>query len=178
MSSSTSSVDYTFISGRVYVPRHDNNPHNRHDAAHFIQLGYTVHDEYGRELTIETRPDGTRRVVIGEDLLAAHNERIAQAAEAGAAGTDASGRPVGLLPRPLTDYEAGRRHVAKDCTLIGCDHPAHFGGDEIGNLVITKVDPKTKKDDLKDKKRDDNGGAGGAGAVGGGVTGGSKVEKA
>ncbi|KAK4547767.1 hypothetical protein LTR36_000725 [Oleoguttula mirabilis] len=169
MSSSNSTVDYSGIRTRIFVPRFDGNPHHRRDAARFITLGYTVRDDYGRNLTIETRPDGTRRVVIGEDLLAAHNERIAQAAEAGALRTDASGRPFGLLPRPLTDYESGQEHDPVACKITGCDHPAHF--DKDGKLRFEDlVGPKPKKDESKDNK----GGKGGAaGAVAGGQTGGS-----
>jgi len=104
MSSSTNSVDYTRIRRHIRVPRYDNNLHNRRDAAHFIDLGYRVTDDYGRDVTVETRPDGTRRLVVGEDRLAAYNETIAQAAEAGARN------PPNRSPRIPTDYEAGKSY--------------------------------------------------------------------
>ena len=98
------------------MPRYDNNNHNRREAARFINMGYRVTDDYGRDLAIETRPDGTRRIVIGADLLATHYEGIYATAEAGARQTD-DGRPRNLPSRPLTDYEAGKPYLTF-CPLL------------------------------------------------------------
>ncbi|KAK4570397.1 hypothetical protein LTR86_002477 [Recurvomyces mirabilis] len=153
-------VDYTQIRRHIRIPRYDNNVHNRREAARFIELGYRVVDDYGRDITVATRPDGARRLEVATDPLAEFNERIHQAAEAGARADIQARRPE----RELSDYEAGHEH-SKDCGLLSCDHPVHFGGDEYGRLVFEKVqaDPKSTKDDLKHKKRDGKDGEGGAG---------------
>lgn len=146
MSSSSRAVDYSRIRHRIKVPRlGSNTTRSRRDAARYIDLGYQVTDDYDRDLTIETLPDGTRRVVIGEDPLATYSERINRAADAGAGPS----RPANLPERELTDYEArklfltlrtmsvadqvvGRRHVTEECNIPNCDHPVHFGGNEYG----------------------------------------------
>ncbi|KAK3679278.1 hypothetical protein LTR78_000839 [Recurvomyces mirabilis] len=153
-------VDYTQIRLRVRIPRYDNNLHHRREAARFIELGYRVTYDYGRDVHIATHTDGTRRLESGSDLLADYNERLHQAAEAGARANIQARRPE----RELSDYEAVRKHP-KDCGLLNCDHPVHSGGDEYGRLVFEKVqaDPKSTKDDLKRKKRDGKDGEGGAG---------------
>ena len=93
---------------RIRVHHYDNNLHNRRDAARFITMGYRVTDDCGRDLTIETRADGSRHVVIGTDLLGSYHDRIATTAIAGASRMDEAGRPTGLPARELTDYEAGK----------------------------------------------------------------------
>ena len=93
---------------RIRIHHYDNNLHNRRDAARFITMGYRVTDDYGRDLTIETRVDGSRHVVIGTDALGSYHDTIASAAVAGAARMDQAGRPTGLPERELTDYESGK----------------------------------------------------------------------
>lgn len=107
-SQTTSNVDYTRISKHVTV--HGATPtetRSRQNAAYYINSGYRVTDHHGFDLTIQTRSDGTRRVVRGEDPLGSYNERNRQRTLARAALTDASGRPLALPERELTDYEAG-----------------------------------------------------------------------
>lgn len=104
---STSDVDYSPISKHVTV--HGVNPsvRNRRDAAYWINQGHRVTDHHGFDLTIETRSDGTRRIVRGEDPLGSFYDRNRLGTLSRAAQTDESGRPLGLPERQLTDYEAG-----------------------------------------------------------------------
>ena len=71
-------------------------------------MGHRVTDDHGFDLTIETRADGSRRIVRGEDPLGSFYERNRQRTLGRAAQTDESGRPLGLGERVLTDYEAGK----------------------------------------------------------------------
>ena len=104
----TSSVDYSLISKHVTVHGDIQGTRSRRHAAYYINQGYRVTDHHGFDLTVETRSDGTRRVVRGEDPLGSFNERNRQRTLARAALTDESGRPLGLPGRELTDYEAGK----------------------------------------------------------------------
>ncbi|KAK5131094.1 hypothetical protein LTR08_001312 [Meristemomyces frigidus] len=176
MSASKSAINFLSIRKHIRVHHYDANLHNRRDAARFIQMGYRVTDDYGRDLTVETCADGSRHVVIGTDLLGSRHDDIATVAIARAAHTDETGRPSGLPERELTDYEAGRCHVAEDCTFgPDCDHPVHFGGDEYGKLVFEEITPATKRDDAKDKKNNGKDGGSDSGATGGG-SGGAKIQ--
>ena len=110
--SAASRVDESWIrlSIRVYgINPNQRQPETRHrqHAARFISQGLRVTDDYGYNLTIETRGDGTRRIVRGEDPLGAYNERQRLRTLNQAAQRDESGRPAGLAARELTDYEAG-----------------------------------------------------------------------
>jgi len=135
MADRQSNIDYSEIRGRINVPCYDGNLHDRREAAWFLELGYRVTDGYGRDLIVVTSPKGIRRVAIGEDTFAAYNERIAVAAERGRVGKDSGGRPLDLLERELTDYEAGRKHP-EESGVVNCDHPVHFGGDAYGTGCI------------------------------------------
>lgn len=105
---STNSVDHTRISRFVRVPGRDNQLRHRRDAVYYINQGYRVTDDHGVDLTIETRQDGTHRIVRGEDPLGSYNERQRTQTIMRARRTDESGRPLGLPARELTDYEAGQ----------------------------------------------------------------------
>jgi hypothetical protein len=158
MSSSTArAVDYSSIRRTIYVyglerESREHSRRNRRDAARYIDDGLRVTDDYGFNLNIETRADGSRRVVRGWNPISEYNERERLRTITRAEGTDQAGRPSGLPERELTDYEAGgfeeiqsiwetmidiflvgRRH-SKDCGIPNCDHPVHFGGSETGML--------------------------------------------
>lgn len=71
-SSSSRAVDYSRVTRLVKV--YGENPdqrgperRRRENAARFIAQGLRVTDDYDRNLTIDTRPDGTQRIVYGED---------------------------------------------------------------------------------------------------------------
>ncbi|KAK5117963.1 hypothetical protein LTR62_004007 [Meristemomyces frigidus] len=114
-------------------------------------MGYRVVDGHGRDITITT-PDSTglRRLVVGANPLADHNERIAVLAETG----ERQDRKHPKHPqRLLSDYEARRPHP-QDCGTPNCDNPVHFGGTQDGQLVFESLDSKmsSEQDAPEDKK--------------------------
>lgn len=105
---SSSNINYSQISKNVTVHGITPSIRDRREAATYINQGYRVTDQHGFDLTIETRGDGTHRVVRGEDPLGSYNDRERIRTEGRARGTDAAGRPIGLPERVPTDYEAGK----------------------------------------------------------------------
>ena len=120
MSSTTSSaVDYSGIrvSIRVYgIDAYSRAPSNRNrrDAARFITQGLRVTDDYGFNLTIETRADGTQRVVRGEDAYGAYNER--RRLETITRREQGQEYPE----REPTDYETGE-YISRNITDVAAD---------------------------------------------------------
>ncbi|KAK4543349.1 hypothetical protein LTR36_005708 [Oleoguttula mirabilis] len=78
MAASTSTVDYSRVRKHVRVPHWDKNIHHRHNAARFLEMGYKVIDDRGRELIIMRLPDGTRFLITGEGPLTPHAEKVSQ----------------------------------------------------------------------------------------------------
>ncbi|KAK3705481.1 hypothetical protein LTR37_013298 [Vermiconidia calcicola] len=138
-SQSTSDVDYSDISKHVNVYGVTPSDRTRRDAAHYINSGYRVTDRHDVDLTIKIMPNGTRKIVCGEDPFGSFNERNRQQTLARAQNTSPSGRPRGLGERELTDYEAGRE-PPEHCGIANCDHPVHFGGSKTGELTFKNAE--------------------------------------
>ena len=111
--SSFGAVDYSGIRLHIRVYgidsyQRDPSTRTRRDAARFINQGLRVTDDYGFNLTIETRKDGSQRVVRGPDPLGQYNERQRLQTITRGEQLDPGGRPRDLPARALTDYEAGQ----------------------------------------------------------------------
>ena len=77
------------------------------EAEFYVGQMYRVTDHHGFDLTIETHADGTRSVVArGINPLGDYQDKNRLKTIQNAEKTD-DGRPKGLPPRELTDFEAG-----------------------------------------------------------------------
>lgn len=91
-------VDHSTISRRVTVHSQFSPPVEiaRSHAANSLMLGYTVTDQDGYDLTIETREDGSKRVARAESL-----------------------------PRTDSQWKV-KSHDVSTCKILNCGHPAHY----------------------------------------------------
>ncbi|KAK0938377.1 hypothetical protein LTR29_010017 [Friedmanniomyces endolithicus] len=132
----------TFVDVFDYVnDRLEPSRRSKRLAAYYLAQGFRVTDQHSFDLTVETRNDGSRQLVRGEDVYITYMDRNRRQTILGAAN-----QPASLPQRRLTDYEIGALHIIDDCETPNCDHPVHFGGTTTGELAFDPA--QSKSDDI------------------------------
>ncbi|KAK0778566.1 hypothetical protein LTR75_015619 [Friedmanniomyces endolithicus] len=143
---------YDYVNDRLQPSRR-----SKRLAAYYLAQGFRVTDQHSFDLTVETRNDGSRHLVRGEDVYITYMDRNRRQTILGAAS-----RPINLPERQLTDYERGALHIIDECETPNCDHPVHFGGTTTGELAFGTPEDQSDEADGKDGE----GNAGGPAASG------------
>ncbi|KAK0286948.1 hypothetical protein LTR35_004417 [Friedmanniomyces endolithicus] len=124
---------YDYISDRLAPSRR-----SKRLAAYYLAQGFRVTDQHSFDLTVETRNDGSRHLVRGEDVYITYMDRNRRQTILGGAN-----RPANLPQRRLTYYEIGAIHIIDECETPNCDHPVHFGGTTTGELAFDAAEGKS-----------------------------------
>ncbi|KAK1058352.1 hypothetical protein LTR74_013470 [Friedmanniomyces endolithicus] len=136
---------YDYVNDRLQPSRR-----SKRLAAYYLAQGFRVTDQHSFDLTVETRNDGSRHLVRGEDVYVTYMDRNRRQTILRAVN-----QPGNLPQRRLTDYERGAIHIIDECETPNCDHPVHFGGSTTGELAFDS--PEDTGEDAGEK-----GGEGGA----------------
>ncbi|KAK0898521.1 hypothetical protein LTR91_017040 [Friedmanniomyces endolithicus] len=135
----------TFVDVYDYVnDRLEPSRRSKRLAAYYLAQGYRVTDQHSFDLMVETRNDGSRHLIRGEDVYITYMDRNRRQTILGA-----TSRPANLPERPRADYERGAIHIIDECETPNCDHPVHFGGTTTGELAFST--PESKADDAGEK---------------------------